>query len=172
MVSKERQYTIGDLFDADLWPLTIGFDRIQAQLDNFPESFQRNTSGYPPHNIIKTSEEEYTIELAVAGFSKDQLVVEVKEDMLTVSGNNSTDSELMGDKIAAEEDYIHRGIANRSFTKRFKLAESVKVINGDLQNGMLKIFLKHIIPEEKKARKIEIGTFEDASKKELLMEES
>jgi len=162
MVQAERKYTVKNLFDDDLWPMTVGFDRQWETLQNLGDFHE---TGYPPHNIVKTSDDEYTIELAVAGFSRDELDVEVKENFLTVKSAKLSKDET--DRV-----YLHKGLANRSFTKRFRLENSVEVVGGEYVDGILSVYLKHIIPEEKKARKIEIGSHNEVSKPELLIEEN
>ena len=101
---------------------------------------------YPPYNIKKIDEEHFVIEMAVAGFGKQNLDIELKEDTLTISGNLDTE----------DKDYLYQGIANRAFTRKFTLADTVIVKNAELANGLLKIALERFIPEEKKAKKIDI----------------
>jgi molecular chaperone IbpA len=101
---------------------------------------------YPPYNIKKIDDEHFEIEMAVAGFGKQNLDIELKDDTLTVSGSLESDA----------EDYIYQGIANRAFTRKFNLADTVVVKNAELVNGLLKIALERYIPEEKKAKKIDI----------------
>lgn len=125
--------------------VTIGFDDILRKLSSIGES-QRFPS-FPPYNIKKTGENSYVVEMAVAGFGKQDIELILEEDVLTVKGNISSSS---------EDDFIHKGIAERSFTRKFTLADTIKVKSSSLANGMLKIFLEKYIPEEKKARKIEI----------------
>jgi molecular chaperone IbpA len=101
---------------------------------------------YPPYNVKKIDEEHYIIEMAVAGFGKHNLDIELKNGVLTITGNTETE----------EGDYLHKGIANRAFTRKFTIADSVEVKNAELANGMLKIFLERFIPEEAKPKKIDI----------------
>jgi molecular chaperone IbpA len=105
-------------------------------------------NGYPPHNIVKLNEEDYVIELAVAGLSKDDLNVEVKENKLFVTHEAKDD----------DRKYTYKGISNRSFKRIFHLHRDIVVGSADIENGVLKVNLKHVIPEEKKPRRIEIGS--------------
>jgi molecular chaperone IbpA len=133
----------------DLSPLyrtLVGFDRIAnlmdqaARLDGAP--------GYPPFNVEQTSEDGFRIELAVAGFSEEDLNIEFKQNTLTVSGR----------KAPAEEGrrYLHRGIAERNFERRFGLADHVRVVSANLENGVLTVELVRELPEALKPRSIEI----------------
>lgn len=134
----------------DLTPLysrSIGFDRFNDLLD---KAFSQNVvpATYPPFNIEKTSEDTYRIAIAAAGFSADELDVEVRENQLQVSAAKSEKTE--------NGSYLHRGIAQRSFRKKFDLADHVQVVGASSVNGMLNIDLKREIPEALKPRKITI----------------
>ncbi len=107
-----------------------------------------NTS-YPPFNLKKTEENTYVLEMAVAGFGKQDIEMVLEEDKLTIKGNAVVDSE-------DDKSYLHKGIANRAFTRSFTLADNVEIRNAKLINGMLKIWLDHIIPEDKKPKKVQI----------------
>ena len=123
----------------------VGFDRLFNEIDNF----NAREKTYPPHNLIKKDLDggEYAIEVAVAGFAEEDLDVEVKENLLIVSG-----------ELPKEEyTYLHKGISTRKFKKEFRLADNMKVIGGELKNGLLVIDLMEDIPEEKKPVKIDIG---------------
>ena len=106
---------------------------------------------YPPHNILKIDENQYLIELAVAGFSQDELEVDIKERTLTVKGEHPSKG----------REYIHRGISTKKFKRTFRLSEYVEVHGADLVDGVLAIDLKIVIPEEMRPRKITIGQNED-----------
>jgi molecular chaperone IbpA len=123
----------------------IGFDSIFEQLQSASAALPKIPT-YPPYNIKKVDDEHFVIEMAVAGFGKSNLDIELKNDKLTITGNHDT----------TESDYIYQGIANRAFTREFTLADSVVVKNAELVNGLLKIALERYIPEEKKAKKIDI----------------
>lgn len=141
---------------------TVGFDPIIKKLAEISETFPKIPS-YPPYNIRKVNDTTYIIELAVAGFGKQDIELTLEGDTLTVKGNvhqNDTD-----------DNYIFKGIAERAFTRQFTLADTVEVKNADLINGMLKIWLERFIPEEKKPKKINIGEKqEDSSTKQFLSE--
>jgi molecular chaperone IbpA len=137
----------------DLTPLfrsTVGFDRLADMLDSVAQ-FDTGMA-YPPYNIERASENHYRISLAVAGFAEKDLAVEVKEGVLAVQGKRE------GEKEPASGRYLHQGIAGRAFERRFQLAENVEVKGAQLENGLLHIDLERIVPEEKKPRKIAIGT--------------
>lgn len=130
-----------------LYRSTVGFDQLQSLLD----SVTRDTGPtYPPYNIERTSENDYRITIAVAGFGQDDLEIEVKQNVLTISGKRDEPEE-------AGSNYLHRGIAGRSFERRFQLAEHVTVSGASLVNGLLNVELKREVPEAKKPRRIAIN---------------
>ena len=122
----------------------VGYDRLFQAMSDAPRSEQ----GYPPHNFIKESDEEFRIELALAGFSKEDVEVVQKEQKLTISGNNSEKEN--------QENILHKGIASRAFTKTFYLADDIKVTEALFENGMVIIKLRQNIPEDKKPKLIEL----------------
>ena len=136
--------------------ITVGFDSMFDRLFGDIER-NGNVTGFPPYNIRKDEEDLYTIEMAVAGFSKEDLEAELKEGVLTV--RSKTDQE--------EGEYLHRGIAKRAFSRSFTLSDDVVIKGADLVNGMLTINLERIVPEEKKARMIEIGQSTKSKVKKL-----
>lgn len=125
----------------------VGFDHLFNELDYVAKHSQDH---YPPHNILKTGETDYLIELAVAGFTRDELTVEVKDRTLTVTGEH----------VSKGREYIHRGISTKKFKRTFRLSEHVQVHGADLVDGILAIELKYVVPEEMRPRKIEIGHYE------------
>lgn len=131
---------------APLYRSTIGFDRLVQLLD---KAAGQEDTGFPPYNIERLSEDRYRITMAVAGFSKDELNIEIKEQGLSVSGNKASDQD---DRV-----YLHRGIAARSFERRFQLADFVEVAGADLSDGLLHIDLHRNIPERLKPRMVSIG---------------
>lgn len=139
-------------YGRNLLPSTVGFDRLLSTLDealNIPEKI---TNSYPPYNIAKISEDKYVIELAVAGFKREEIDITLENNKLTVQGNAKKNEE--GDKT-----YYHRGIALRNFTRVFTLADTVVVNSANLVDGLLIVELQNIIPENKKPRKISlVGT--------------
>ena len=128
--------------------LSVGFDSI---FDRFFNMDTTRDSGYPPYNIRKQNEFQYSIELAIAGFSKDDIEVEVTDGQLVI---RSKDNE----KDEDSDSFVHKGIARRSFSRSFSLADDVIVKGADLKDGMLIIDLERVIPEEKKPRLIQIGS--------------
>ena len=135
-----------------LYRSVVGFDRLAALLDAAASS--DSASGYPPYNIERTDENAYRIEIAVAGFRPDELNIEVKENLLTVQGRKTANDEA--------KRYLHRGLAERNFERRFQLADYVVVTDAQLADGLLAISLKRELPEQLKARRIEIKSTPDA----------
>ena len=134
----------------DLTPLyrtTVGFDRLASLFDSMA-TFDGDAPAYPPYNIERVGENEYRISMAVAGFAEDDLNIEVKENTLTVRGERSDASD--------ETDYLHRGIATRTFERSFQLEDHVVVNGASLENGLLHIDLIREIPEAMKPRTIAI----------------
>ena len=127
---------------------TIGFDQIADMMDRVM-SKDVSANAYPPYNIEKTSDDDYRISIAVAGFSAADLSVEVKEGALLVSARKGEDT--------AERTYLHRGIATRAFERRFHLADHVRVTGASHEDGMLHIELTREVPEALKPRQIEIA---------------
>ena len=125
---------------------TVGFDNVFELMDRFLDG-QSVNNNYPPYNIYKNGESKYSIELAIAGFGEDEVEVKYADNTLTITGNK----EEKGDT-----DVLHRGIANRNFTRTFYIADDVIVNSGSLKNGVLSIELEKIIPDEKKERVIKI----------------
>ena len=136
--------------------ITVGFD---SMFDRLFGDIQRPeaSSSFPPYNIRKEGDEKYTIEMAVAGFSQEDLEVELKEGVLTIRSKSEKE----------EKKYLHRGIARRAFSRSFTLSDDVVVKGADLVNGMLTIDLERIVPEEKKSRLIEIGQADESKIKKL-----
>lgn len=139
-----------------LYRSAVGFDRLARQLESAARTSQEN--GWPPYNIETTGENEYRIEIAVAGFKPDELTIEAKENQLTVTGRKTAN-----DDAAAAKTYLHRGLAERDFERRFQLADYVVVTTASLDNGLLAISLKRELPEALKPRRIEIATGSGAS---------
>lgn len=135
---------------APFYRSAIGFDRLFQALDR-SVSFD-SESTYPPYNIERTGENAYRITLAVAGFSQDELKIEVKEQTLSIAGEKSAEAE--------DKTYLHRGIAARAFERRFQLADHVDVTGAKFENGLLHVDLVRNVPESKKPRTIAIGTGE------------
>jgi molecular chaperone IbpA len=134
-----------------LYRSAVGFDRLANLLESASRATSQDT-GYPPYNIETTGENAYRIEIAVAGFASDELNIEVKENLLTVTGRKTAN-----DDAATQKTYLHRGLAERDFERRFQLADYVVVTDANLVNGLLSISLKRELPEALKPRRIEIG---------------
>src|SRR5690242_15904522 len=128
---------------------TVGFDRLFDMLEN--SSIGQTQENYPPFDLVKEGENEYRIQLAVAGFRPDEIDITAQQNVLVVSGRKTDESDEKG------TDFIYRGIANRSFERRFALADHIQVKGADLKDGMLSIELVREIPEAMKPRKIDIG---------------
>ncbi len=126
---------------------TVGFDRLFDML----ESSGQSSENYPPFDLIKAGDNHYRIELAVAGFKPDEIDITAQQNVLIVSGRKNEETEQKG------SDYIYRGIANRSFERRFALADHIQVRGADLKDGLLAIDLVREIPEAMKPKKINIG---------------
>jgi molecular chaperone IbpA len=136
----------------DLTPLyrsTIGFDRLGSLLDTLG-SLDGEAPSYPPYNIERVGENEYRISMAVAGFGEGDLSIEVKENSLSIRGEKTTGQE--------DTTFLHRGIASRSFERRFQLADHVVVKGAALENGLLHVDLVRELPEAMKPRTIPIAT--------------
>jgi molecular chaperone IbpA len=138
-----------------LYRSTVGFDRLFTMLDSLAQPDGGQT--YPPYNIERTGEDAYRITMAVAGFSEDDISIEAHRNVLTVKGEKS-------DKEDEGTELLHRGIASRTFERRFQLADHVEVTGAKLKNGLLHIDLKRNIPEEMKPRKITISAPSKSSK--------
>lgn len=139
---------------------TLGFERIFDHLERAIVNTKSAADKYPPHNIIKKNENNYVVELAVAGFTKDEIDITVENSNLTIKGMHiEKDSDI---------EYLYRGIGTRSFTKTIKLADTIVVQGAEFKDGILTITLENIVPENKKPRKIEISYKE--SPKQLLTE--
>jgi len=128
---------------------TVGFDRLFDMLENsVPGNGGEN---YPPFDLVKTGDNDYRIDLAIAGFRPDEIDITAQQNVLIVTGKKKDESEEKG------TDFIYRGIATRSFERRFALADHIQVRGADMKDGLLSIELKREIPEAMKPRKIDIG---------------
>jgi len=130
-----------------LYRSVVGFDRLADMLD---AASIETAGGYPPYNIERTGENAYRIEMAVAGFKPKDLTIEIKENLLTVQGRKADGEEA--------KRYLHRGLAERNFERRFQLADYVVVTSAELADGLLSLSLKRELPEALKPRRIEIST--------------
>ena len=133
-----------------LYRSVVGFDRLADLLDSASAD---SASGYPPYNIERTDQNAYRVEIAVAGFKPEELSIEVKENLLTVQGRKAANDEA--------RRYLHRGLAERNFERRFQLADYVVVTDAALADGLLSISLVRELPEQLKPRRFEIKTGAD-----------
>ena len=136
----------------NLRPITVGFDDMFDHFEHMMDDsfFRGSVTNFPPYNIVKTGENTYDVELALAGFNKKDIEVEYKENLLTVKSKKQEETK--------DEDgnVIHRGISKRMFSKSFTIANDVEVKGAELKDGLLKVSMERIIPEHKKAKLIDI----------------
>jgi len=149
-----------------IWPSTIGFENVLKEIDDLLNATNSgSTTNFPPHNIIKVDDYQYVVELAIAGFNKQEVTITLKDGLLEIKGQKNPDD--------AEIQYLHKGIGTRSFIKTIRLADTVEVKGADFKDGILRIALENVIPDAKKPRNIEISDFLPVIKskeKELLVE--
>jgi len=143
-LAHHTNFTAGDL--ERFMGLTVGFDTMFDRLMNFSPTQQE--SGYPPYNIRKVDDYNYVIEIALAGFSERDIEVEVADGVVSVRSKE--------DKDTAEAEYVHRGIARRSFARKWTLSDDMVVNGAEFQNGLLNINLEKVVPDEKKPRIVPI----------------
>lgn len=160
------------VFGKDFDKFFVGFDDQFSRLAKMHDDLTKHIPNYPPYNIKKSGDNQYTIEMAVAGFTKQNVEITFDDDKLIVRGFTTDDNETT-------EQYLFQGIANRAFTRTFALSDHIEVQSAEMVNGMLKIFLERIIPEHKKPKTIEIEDTSSTKKvskkvdtKQLLVEEN
>ena len=146
-LASHSNFTVSDL--ERFMGLSVGFDSMFNRLANFPH--QQESGSYPPYNIRKEDDYNFVIEMALAGFSEKDVEIELTESVLHIKS-----VENKGTHNLDVPDYVHRGIANRSFSRRFTLADDIIVKSAEFENGLLNIYLEKVIPEEKKPRIIPI----------------
>ena len=136
----------------NLRPITVGFDNMFDHFEHMMDDsfFGRSVANFPPYNIVKTGENTYDVELALAGFNKKDIEIEYKENVLTVKSKKQEETKDEDGNI------IHRGISKRMFSKSFTIANDVEVKGAELKDGLLKVSLEKIVPDHKKARTINI----------------
>lgn len=142
---------------APLYRRSVGFDHFADMLESLTNNVEDSTSNYPPYNIEKYDDERYGITMAVAGFSPDNLDIEQVKNELTIKGSAPQSDH-------AEPHYLHKGIAQRSFVQRFRLADNVEVGSATIENGLLAIELRRLVPEAAKPRKISICQTAESTK--------
>lgn len=156
---------LGHISFGPLTQSTLGFDKFFDDVEKLLSmDIQKSISNFPPHNILKLDETRYIVELAVAGFSKDEIDISVNEGVLSVKGEKK-DQE-------SNVQYLHKGIGTRSFTKTLTIADTIEVKGAEFKDGILRIGLENIVPESKKPRKIAIGESLKEFKPQLLQEQA
>ena len=144
----------------NLYPSTLGFETMLRDIESIMQNSVETVSDkFPPHNIIKVNDTHYMVELAIAGFDEKEIDITVKDGLMTVKGEKQ--------QADNEVNYLHKGIGTRSFSKTIRLADTIEVQGAAFKNGILSIGLENIIPESKKAKKIEIGTLKNFSMPKL-----
>jgi molecular chaperone IbpA len=147
LLFKEKKMNQLTRFDTS--PLNrslIGFDRL---FDDFERRFSNNVS-YPPYNVLKKGQDNYEVQVAVTGFTREEIVVQVDQEQLVISAKSTKND-------VADVEYLHRGLATRDFERRFTLADHMEVVDATVSNGMLSVFLQRIVPETLKPRVIQIS---------------
>lgn len=142
-------------------PSFVGFDELFNELERMIEGTQPTQSSFPPHNIVKVDDNRYVVELAVAGFGKDDIDIELNDGTLVIRGEKKNKEEVT---------YLYRGIATRTFTKSIRLNDTIEVRGAEFKDGILKIGLENVIPDHKKPRKIAIGNEIKFAEPKLLTE--
>lgn len=155
---------VKDVFGRDLFKdfdkVFVGFDDQYNKMAKIHDDLTKSIPNYPPYNIKKTGDNTYVIELAVAGFAKQDIEIELADGKMLIKGN------VHSDDADSAENFLFKGIANRAFTRTFALDDQIEVKDAEMFNGMLKVFLERIIPEHKKPKKIEVkDTSESKPKK-------
>ena len=154
--------TVGRIAFGPLFHQTLGFEKFIHDVENILND-TRPVNNFPPHNIIKLDDNKYVVELAVAGFGKDDIDIQVQENTLTIKGEKAEGTPNL--------EYLHRGIGTRSFTKTITIADTIEVKGAEYKDGILRVGLENIVPEHKKPRKIEIDNELKTFQPQLLQEE-
>ena len=151
-LAHHTNFTAGDI--ERFMGLSIGFDSMFNRMMNFPTTQQ--DSGYPPYNIRKLDDYNYVIEIALAGFSELDIEVEVADGVISVRSKEDTNT--VETELEKRREYVHRGIASRSFARKWTLSDDMIVNGAEFQNGLLNINLEKVVPDEKKPRIVPIAT--------------
>ena len=138
--------------------LFVGFDTLFEDLERIHQSARSGNDNYPPHNVVKIDDEKFLIELAVAGFKKSDISLELKDGILKIKGEVESN----------EREYAYKGISSRKFEKSFRLSDFVVIDGADLEDGILVVYARVELPEEKRPRKIDIGSAGASKKKAFL----
>ena len=143
-----------DVFGRDLFKdfdkVFVGFDDQYARLARVQRDLAKQLPAFPHYDIVKTGDSTYKIQLAVAGFAQQDIDIELAGDQLIIKGNLNSDAEN-------KESFLHKGIANRAFTRSFTLGDQIEIKGAEMLNGMLQVFLERMVPEDKKPKKISIS---------------
>lgn len=161
-------YLLNSVFPKDIQKLFVGFDDQYNRMAKLHDELTKGIPNYPPFNIKKVDDDHYVIEIAVAGFSKSEIEIELVDGKLVVKGSAKDDND------PAVTSWIHKGIADRNFTRTFLINDFVEVKDAEMFNGILRIFLDQIIPESRKPKKIEVKEKAGSTKssKQLLTEDT
>ena len=143
----------------DMDKFLVGFDDTFNRIAKIHDDLTKNIPNYPPYNIKKTGDNTYVIEVAVAGFAKQDIEIELADGKMLIKGNVQSQD--------PEENFLFKGIANRAFTRSFALDDQIEVRDAEMFNGMLRVFLERIIPEHKKPKKIEVKDINTGKTKKL-----
>ena len=155
--------TLGHISFGPLHHTTLGFERLFNDMEKMLDSnLGKTVSTFPPHNILKLDDNRYMVELAVAGFSKNEIDITIEDGSLIIKGEK--------EEKETNVQYLHKGIGTRSFTKTLRIADTVEVRGAEFADGILKIGLENIVPDHKKPRKVEIGKQIKFAQPELLTE--
>jgi molecular chaperone IbpA len=155
--------TLGHISFGPLHHTTLGFERLFNDMEKMLDSnISKTVSTFPPHNILKLDDNRYMVELAVAGFSKNEIDITIEDGSLIIKGEK--------EEKETDVQYLHKGIGTRSFTKTLRIADTVEVRGAEFADGILKIGLENIVPDHKKPRKVEIGKQIKFAQPELLTE--
>lgn len=145
---------VKDVFGRDVFKdfdkVFVGFDDQFNRMAKIHDDLTKSIPNYPPYNIKKTGDNTYVIELAVAGFAKQDIEIELLDGKMLIKGN------VQSDDADSADNFLFKGIANRAFTRTFALDDQIEVKDAEMFNGMLKVFLERIIPEHKKPKKVEV----------------
>lgn len=145
-----------------LYPSFVGFDNLFNEIERMVANSQPPAQTYPPHNVIKVEDNKYVVEMAVAGFSKDDITIQLEDGTLVIKGEKKDKSDM---------NYVYRGIATRAFTKSIRLAETMEVAGAEFKDGILRVGLENIVPDHKKPRQIAISDALSFNGKQTLLTE-
>jgi molecular chaperone IbpA len=169
MGNKDGMWRLDHTFaDLDKWSKHfIGLDRLADNIYKSAEHVNKTMTSYPPFNLKKTEEDKYVLEMAIAGFGKNDIEITLQDDNLVINGKTTIDT-LTADGV--NQTFLHKGISDRPFTRTFTIADNVEIKGAEMINGLLKIWLEHVIPEHKKPKKIDIVDESGKSQKKFLTE--